>query len=479
MNEEENRKPKAPEWLYSNIAEASKIARRILFVYLGFVIYSLYTVVGSSDVSLFLGESIPLPILGIEVNSITLLSSFPVVAIAVFAYIQIYVLRIRSMVCDLRERYDYEPNKRLYPWMVLIAEEPDRGAVGWLQRIASTLMIWAPLPVALFLMALWGIRRHDPSLTLWLGLLYMFGVEMVLWFCWRHRCFGCRTERPERLKAVLMIGAAQLMVGMLAALVPFVHSGEILGLNLANAVLAAEPDITVGVTTGASDDALWADFAGVGLAGANLSGAVLAHADLWDADLRCACLDGADFHGAALHSADFRRSTGRDPSFAHAAMWSADFRGAEITRADFGHAAIVGGHFDSASLDSCIFEDADLRTCRLVQASLKNAVFECAKLAGADLSGANLSHAQLDGADLRGAEFTGAVLRAASFVHADLRDATGLTAAQLCSTDSLYKALLPQTFSDKVETICPYVLEARRLHHADREIQTPSCVLPG
>ena len=130
---EDDQKQEAPEWLIENIAEASKNARKIYFLYIGFLAYCALTVFSTTDRQIILNETAHLPIVNLDVSLNGFFILAPIIAILVFLYFQLYLHRIKGLVTDLRDNYLPIEKRRLYPWMINIAEDPEPGAVGKLQ----------------------------------------------------------------------------------------------------------------------------------------------------------------------------------------------------------------------------------------------------------------------------------------------------------------------------------------------------------
>ena len=127
-------KEKAPEWLLTNIESASRMASRVYLVLLGVLVYVAITVVSTTDLQLVLNKPAKLPVVDIEVNIVGFFLLSPIIATLVFVYLQLYLHRIKGLTAQLREDYAPVEKRRLYPWMLNIAEEPEPGAVGNLQR---------------------------------------------------------------------------------------------------------------------------------------------------------------------------------------------------------------------------------------------------------------------------------------------------------------------------------------------------------
>jgi len=217
--------------------------------------------------------------------------------------------------------------------------------------------------------------------------------------------------------------------------------------------------------------------------------AFLVNARLWEADLRGAYLSEADLRGANLRQANLRAAVLDRALLAGANLQRADLREANLARADLRGADLSYASLGEAILIDAILRDAngyaaDLSSARLVRANLQKADLREANLSQADLGLADLSgtylwsanlsqarlqaaslrHAFLMSADLRGAELQGAdlqeailqgaLLHGATLAGADLRGARGLTAQQLCSTQSLAAAQLDPVLEQAVRLQC-------------------------
>ena len=123
-------KPEAPGWLLDNIAEASKNARKIYLLYIGFLAYCALTVASTTDRQIVLDEPAKLPIIDVEValNGFFLLS--PLLAIGVFIYFQIYLNKLKRLTDDLSLNYAPVGQGRLYPWLLNFADEIQKRICG-------------------------------------------------------------------------------------------------------------------------------------------------------------------------------------------------------------------------------------------------------------------------------------------------------------------------------------------------------------
>ena len=202
--------PPVPPWLLENIAEASKKASRIYTIFIGLLAYCALTVVSTTDKQLILNEPARLPVVNIEVNLVGFFILSPILALVVFVYLQLYLHRIKSLVNKLGTQYAKMEQGSLYPWMLNIAEDPEPGGIGKLQKGIVAASLWWSMPIILFLFPLWYMKTHDPARSYLVGAIPLVGLWIVLWF-WRRYEPGRKWGR----KAFSIFGAL-LMVTILA-----------------------------------------------------------------------------------------------------------------------------------------------------------------------------------------------------------------------------------------------------------------------
>jgi len=129
------KKSGVPSWLLENIAEASKNARAIYFLFIGFLVYCGLTVAGITDRQIILNDTVSLPIIRMDVplNGFFILA--PVIAIFLFIYFQLYLIIRKRLITNLKANYAYIEEERLYPWMLLALDYPKKGSLGKIQSI--------------------------------------------------------------------------------------------------------------------------------------------------------------------------------------------------------------------------------------------------------------------------------------------------------------------------------------------------------
>jgi len=478
------------KWLFENISEASKNARQIYFLYVGFLAYCVVTVFGTADRQMIFNDTTRLPIVDLDVplNGFFILA--PLLAISIFIYFQLYLSRIRVLSDDLSKTYepnDTMPKKRLYPWMVNIAEEPDEGLIGKLQILVVKFSFWWMLPIVLMLFSLWTIKKHDTDLSYSLGLFLCFGTVVVLFFWRKHK----HSRLIEKLLLVSVVLIFEISV--LFFIIPWAKEGnswereEIAGaknespsqveslaqyvaswtrLDLSHQKLIEEPERDYGE--------YWLYFRGIHLEGAQLQSTVLKRAFLRDirmkranlvyANLQEANLQRANLEGAKLDAANLKGAKLSGAILREASLGSAHLEQATLSAANLEGAILVDAYLNGCALVAANLQRADLSVAHLQQALLAAAELQGANLHGANLQGANLQLANLQGANLQlanleGANLEGANLEEANLQEANLQKSLGLTVKQLCKTSTLYRSQLETSLMTQIENNCPHLLK--------------------
>ena len=446
----------APEWIIENIAEASKNARNIFFIYASFLAYCVLTVVSTTDRRIILNETAKLPIINVEVSLTGFFITAPLVAIIVFVYFQLYINRIRGLVGYLHENYGSIERRRLYPWLLNIADDPEPGLVGKAQIWIVKISFWWSLPILLFLMTLWFAKKHDPILSYLLGIVSLFGSTVVLLFWCKYDGALLRGfARNHQGKIVLASIVFLVGISLLFVIIPRANEGQLLVVDLSYQSLITRPN---------QQDTYWLNLKGAHLEGANLTAVVAQRADLRGASLKNANFEGATLKNADLSNSDLRKANLRGANLEGANLGGAQLQEAKLSRAELRHANLGG-----ANLNGAILADADLEGANLRGADLQQTDFREARLQGADLSTAELTEAdfrvaQLRGADLRatylqGANFDAADLQEVNFRSADLRGVLNLSIEQLSVVRTLHNAELDLEIKKQVEKDYPNLLK--------------------
>ena len=155
-----------------------------------------------------------------------------------------------------------------------------------------------------------------------------------------------------RTRALLSVGAAILVVGVILDFGPPRRPFELDRANLSGAWLLGEdlPDANLGYAN---------------LSGADLDVAKLSGAHLSDADLNHANLVGANLSGAVLNHANLVGANLGGANLSGAHLAGANLSGADLSRAHLNHANLVGANMSGADLLAANLSDADLSVADL------------------------------------------------------------------------------------------------------------------
>jgi uncharacterized protein YjbI with pentapeptide repeats len=439
-------KPKAPDWLLENITEASKIASKIYLIYVGFLAYSALTVVSTTDRQIILNSTARLPLVNVEVSLNGFFIVAPLIAIFVFFYFQLYLHRIKGLINDLRVNYAPTEKRRLYPWLINIAEDPEPGIIGMLQKVIVRFSVWWSLPIVLTFFAFGFIRKHDPTFCYIVGALPILGTLIVLlfWFYYEPVRKNSFTKNIVG-KVILAFSVVLLDLSLLFFIIPPALEGNKYEFDdvryFLNNLLFVDLSYKILVTEQKEEyqNIYWLGLKKAHLEGAYLVSTILKRADLSEAKLQKAYmplsnLEKANLMDANLQEADLNFATLQRANIAYANLQEAYLRGANLQEANLWGANLQGAWLWGANLQSATLRDANLQGTWLVLANLQKAY----------LQGANLQEAHLWGGNLQGAK---------------LRGAQNLTIEQLSTVKTLYKAELDSTLLEQIKKDYPHLLE--------------------
>jgi uncharacterized protein YjbI with pentapeptide repeats len=397
-----------PTWIIKNIEDVSKISQRIYFQYILYCSYCILTVLTTSDKQVVLNEMAKLPLINLDVpfNIFFILS--PLIVIFMFIYLQLYLQRQKGMIMLIRANSKRPQKRRLYPWILNIAEDPEPGPIGTLQGIFANLTLWWVLPLTLSVYPIWYLKKHDPIMSYIIGIFPVAGFALMLFFKNRYFYFLPRTGLMKM--ATALVGTIFILLGLVffSIIIPGVLRGDLNNIDLSYMEISSE-------TSANNQAAYWLDINRIHLEGANLTSTVIKHANV-----QAAFLERAVFTDANLEGSNFSNS---------------NLNGAVLRGADLRGTRFIGSNLDSAEIQS-----SNLRNSDLSYASLRSAYFWRADLTDASLYGADLENANLQDAIL---------------INANLERVLNLTVYQLSRAKSLYRAKLDIEIKERVEKAFP------------------------
>ena len=149
--------------ILEQIKELSIIARKIYTIYLIVIAYFVIVVASISDRQLLLLQTPPIRIFGIEslVGLHWLFIISPLIAISLFIYLQIYLLRIGGYIGTLPK----QEKKYIYPWIINFVYHLDEGLLGKIQKLIIHSTLYYSLPILLTTLTLKSLKMHDVSIT--------------------------------------------------------------------------------------------------------------------------------------------------------------------------------------------------------------------------------------------------------------------------------------------------------------------------
>jgi len=413
INNQEN----APDWLIENISETAKNARKIFSFNVIFLIYCLMTAYTTSDKQIILNETVKLPLFNSEVSLSAFFILTPLISTAIFIYLQMYLFRIRGLIFDLKTNYKPAERRRLYPWIVVMAEDSEPGSIGMLQKFIAKLSLWWFLPLALMALSMSFVKKHDAVLNYYMGLMPIVVSIIVLCFYYQYDNLG-NNENYKVLKWIkINLGKLSLIVIVLifdiflfSFIIPKANEGSYdhfrswLYADLSSQTLA-EPDKT---------KFYWKLLRGIHLEGANLSSTIIQKTDMREAELR-----------------------------------NANFTYADLTLTNFNNAKLEGAVFLCAKMKGAFLNDADLKRAQLIETDMEKA----------NLQGANLKDAELFNANLKGADLSYANLDGAFILVSDLRETT-IDVERLSKAKTLDGTKLDSKIKEQIEKYYPHLLKA-------------------
>lgn len=315
------------------IDNASRHARMVYYLYLGFIAYCAVTVFSTTDRQLALkGDTAELPILDISVPLDGFFILAPILAIGLFVYFMLYLHRLNSLIEGLGESYD---KKQLYPWMINIAREPEDGTIGLLQKLFVGLTLWFTLPVTMFIFASKFLKKHEDFLSYLIVALAFASIFIVFWF-WNNLR---KKEYSELLIYTLLPVIVYLFINLTAIFIPKINDGDFkwANLDLRNELLVTVPDKEKdfeGVYWGDLEDVNWngADLTSVLLKQANLRNAKLNETRFFDANFEKANLKDANLRRAYLRGANLQEADLGDANLQNANLLNTNLKGAKISK---------------------------------------------------------------------------------------------------------------------------------------------------
>lgn len=376
----------------------SKHAKTVHYLYVGFILYTIITVSSTSDRQLLLkGDRVDLPILNVSLPLDTFYTYAPIAIIVLFCYLMIYIYRLNVLVFEWEqycESNNIPCNKSdLYPWMINIVRESDKGFIGLLQKLFVILMVWFSLPIPLFIIAGKFLKSHSDTWSFFLIGIAFFSIFIAFWF-WNK-------IQEENYSDICIYGFPPTILLLIVYgyfFVTDINKGNLepFNLNLRNQIL-----INIPKNEWDSQQKYWVDLENENLNGANLINAVLRKANLNETQLNKADIGNADLSDSDLVRAELNDANLTGTRLENARMNEADLNNSNIVFTKFNKANLNGTKWENAYIENSEFVNA-----RMNRAHLKNAHIVFLTFQKVDLSYANFENAFFENVVFQGAKQT-------------------------------------------------------------------------
>jgi len=419
------------------IDSASQHARKVYYLYLGFIAYCAVTVFSTTDRQLALkGDTAKLPILDISVPLEVFFVGAPILVIIFYIYFMLYLNRLNSRIEELMLLVPNFNKKKLYPWMINIIKEPEQGFISFLEKGLVGLTLWFTLPVTMVIFAWKLLKKHDEFLSYAIVSLVFASILIVTYFWNRfnssfwNQFNSSKTFRELRevlyctlISLVIIFGWYELML-----VVPQINQGYLkwANLDLRNEILVKVPD-----EGNNFDGVYWGDFEGVNWNGADLTGAVLQRANLRNSNLKRANLLRVNLYESDLSGATLDYSVLKD----------ADLRFSQLGPRN----EDLFNTIKPASLSNCTISGTKFQNSNLRDTDFKDTIIDDVNFQGADLNSTKLDNALL--------------------IDVNLQASKNLKKAQLCLTATLYKTAIDESLLKIIQKdkMCSYKLTFENL----------------
>jgi uncharacterized protein YjbI with pentapeptide repeats len=444
-------------WIYENIKDAIYHCRRIYYIYLAILCYTLLTILTTPTLAFFREQIIQMPIMDARMPLNYYLIIAPLLLIGFFIYKQLYLYKTNRLIkyaideckainknnckacsgltnqCTLNSICNHHLS-RLYPWIIIYCRfiegkqrtDAEKDTLGvWISKFQKTFVnfsLWGLLPLILILLSIFVVKKHSLGLSAYMIAVTCLGLAVVAFF-WYHQ-----QRLIEQKQSVSFLFSFITIIASISAVVMLIWL-NVAALNLKMLWFEKPWDDSI-----AGIDRLIRNVTFADLSYHLISDKPISDKEFW-VDLK-----GSHFEGANLSYTKLKK---------------ADLRGSFLQ-----HAVLIQTNLEEANLDGSIATDVDfvngiLNEASFISAKLRDSHFSDAKLRGANFSSSDLEKVDFDSADLTGATFFNSYLygvnfRNANLQNADLKAAKGIFLEQLSEAENYIIALYNQDWLAKL-----------------------------
>ncbi len=427
-----------------HIEEISKNARATWFSLLIALLFCGVTLLDVKDRDFFAyGAATKLPVIGVEVPVVGFFLSAPVLVLALYLYLHVYLAKLWRALAPPFAVEDAALDDHVYPWLLadtalrLRPDMPKRD-FGWLSTLVSLVLGWAFAP---FILGVFWVRSwpyHHEWLTLFLAGLFVGSLVMAVrsymrMHDWMLRDGGNTSDGPfgffgstaKPLIALMVLGLITVSwektEGPVLNGSAFpIYSADLYRLEFVQLPDDWEPrDLAWQSHERTNRETVEKEIRRDPPVGLERDAEGGFDPDAFDKAVMARLKEGfrkrRDVAVARLRKDDWKRVDLRRANLRKANLSGLDLQGAQMEGAN-----LTGAQMEGANLRWAQMEGAYLRRAQMEGAYLFEAQMEGANLSGAQMEGANLSGAQMEGADLRWAQMEGANLSGAQMEEAYL-----------------------------------------------------------
>jgi uncharacterized protein YjbI with pentapeptide repeats len=452
------------DWVYENIKDAIYHCRRIYYIYLGILCYTLLTILTTTTLDFFREQIVSMPFIDAPISLKFYLMLAPMLLIGFFVYKQLYLYKTNKLITYAVEQCksmnqgngkackDRASNctlncmcrrhlSRLYPWIIIysrqvenrIGHDPEKdplsSLVGRFQQTFVSFSLWWLLPVILLLLSLFVIKKHSIFLSTYMVAAACFGIASVAFF-WhqQHKLMGRDESFLKKIRSKYMVFVTYF-VAISFALNILAFQGKLPGQESVWSEEDETPPASVSNVLYQHIKSYWVKTIRY-IAFADLSRETISEKpendeneqDIWidlekrhfeGANLSKAILTKASLQGAYLGNAVFRDAKLEEANLDNAQADGADFNNGNLKNATLRYLKSVEPDFSAAILKGAQFTYAEIKEAKFLSADLSGANFSNSNLENADFSGADLSEASMIDANVKNANFSNANLQAA------------------------------------------------------------------
>ena len=356
----------------------------------------------------------------------------------------------------------------------------EKNGLNFLQSVTSNFIIWALLPLTLFVMGFIYLPSHELVWTMWIIICSTVGNFLTSYF-WIKNDEDCnRASNRKRIFISALTGCT--LLAAIFYIVTILLYDTIL--EIAGYLINSNKDIQLIILTliiigiVATTITCWLYFRFKELRGKSLiqffklslfnvwilillSPLIIIHYALNTGSGKNRNLDisyqiisqNPDSPHRGIYSVDLRSKDLRYASLIASVLSKADMR-----RADFRYAGLYSARLDSSNLENANFLGANLTNAILNYSIMENTNLSCADLRGSHFSYTNLKNANLEHSDLRDAKLRTAILDSADLSFADLRGAE-IDYTRFQNLKSLYKATLDSSVLEDIQNHFEHLLK--------------------